>query len=530
MSATDASITSAIKIGEHCFYLDNRSPVRLGCDSLEDFRRMHERIFSTPDLQKQYPLDRVKALCIRYLPYSGPVLDGITSKDRRDLLSILMLYHDNIATNSAASNGKSLLQSRFPAYLPSIKVLIEQLTKSSVQKADKLKTVLGKIDEKKIPFIIMRLSWFLTHRDKIQEGDAEEWTNLLESNQSHNLDEHVQSLNSFKGDTALPSMDEFKEAGDVEALAKKPVDGAEQQFKVLLKILTAKGYLDDSFDQERLEKRLPRSLIPNDTNSSSFRILSPLFTMVFGVYDPVVVEFIEESKADESLPAMLVPLMQLSHVMNYLWALPNDDPERDRLFRITVNKDIVEYLGRHTGALNEFIENPEKKEVTPFRNMEKVTQAEYFKKMKMPYVFLCHKGNVTLSRNNKSLEDSIFLLRTSDDMKDTYELPIETIDLSTVDLSNLKSGVMIQPTKLNTTMTLTKKETTIGRVLFQLLLLRQIQLTYPEIPSEQIDSTVPLRKSSMRSTTKKSKKRVSFKNGTNPSTNISSKESDKNNL
>lgn len=497
MSATDASITSAIKIGEHCFYLDNRSPVRLGCDSLDDFERMHERIFSTPDLKKQYPLDRVKSLCVRYLPFSGPALDGITSRDRRDLLSILMLYRDNIATNSAASNGKSLLQSRFPAYLPSVKALIEQLTKSSVQQADKLKGLLEKFDDKKIPFIIMRLAWFLTHRDKIQEGDVEEWTNLLESIQSLKLDELIQSLNSFKEDTALPSMDEFKEAGDVEALAtKKPIDGVAPQFEALLKILTAKGYLDSSFDQERLEKRLPRSLIPKDANSSSFRMLSPLFTMVFGVYDPVVIKFIESITVDESLPAMLVPLMKLSHIMNYLWTLPNDDPKRDRLFRITVDKNIVEYLGRHTGALNEFIGNlgEEKEAVIQFRNMEKVTEAEYFAKKEMPYVFLCHKGNVTLAKNKKFPEDSIFLLRTSDDMKDTYELPIESIDLSSVNLSDAKSTVQFQQVKQKgkLKMTFTQKDTVIGRVLFQLLLLRQLQLTYPEIPSERIAETIPL--------------------------------------
>jgi hypothetical protein len=464
---------------------------------------MYERIFSTPNLKKEYSLETVKSLCKKYLPFSGPTLDTITSEDKKKLIAILKLYREDIIIHSAASNGNSLLQSRFRAYLPSVKALIEQLSESSKQKAkkaDKLKTILDKFDEKKIPFILMRLAWLLKHPDKITANyDVDDSIKLFESIQSLKLDKLIESLNGFKDDTSLPSMDDFKKAEDVGALSKKtPSDDFETLFKEMVTILTAKGYLDQSYDKERLEKRLPRSLIPKDTNSSSFRLLSPLFTMVFGVYDPFVVRFIESIKTYESLPAILVSLMKLSYVMNHLWALPNDEPKRDRLFRITVDKDIVEYLGRHTGALNEFIKNLEKEKkdaVTQFRNMEKVTEAEYFKKKEMPYVFLCHKGNVTFGKNKKKLEDSIFLLRTSDDMKDTYKLPIEHIDLSKVNLSDLKSVVMFQPNQILHTMTLTKKETTIGRVLFQLILLRQLQLTYPEIPSEQIAETISLKKS-----------------------------------
>jgi len=490
--ATPAEQRRAVTIGNRSFYIDtDASSIDLEIDGRDKLNQLINTVYANTS----YNSTRIIQLFTTYLPYGGTKLNHMSAADKRDLVSILSLYLTHLQ-NSRSANRNSIRDSGYQKNIKPVEELIASLTASSSKKTDTLRKRLDKLTEEEILHLLTRLAWFLARKDRIYQDNVESWSDMMDAMDALHLSDVITSLQGTQG--SLPTLQQAKDAATVEELgtamqAPSSSDDAAKQLEELMKFLTLKKKYTVVSSRPaipQLDKQMPSALIRGGAQPSLIQLVTPMFDAVFGVYGPDIAKFLRERNTIPE-PFPLVPLMQLSHVMNQVWSRSSDT---SALYQINKAEKVIPFLTSQIGALDAFLTavEEEKKEETKksFLTMEHVYHAEYQERIKKPFVYLFVNGvNATINGPT----NGVYLLYTNDEpLRDEYIPPISTIDLSSVDVT--ENTTIPEPKKKKkdaVKITINKPDGIINHMLFQLLLLRHVQLSYPEIPMEDIETILP---------------------------------------
>ena len=495
------STVQAITLGNRNFYTtSNSSEIILKCESKQELDKIIKHAFEDKD--SPYTKNAIIDLFKKYLPYPEPKLNSISGKDKRNLIKVLTLYNAYLQ-ESKQSTRYSIRNSRYDADIKPIRELIKILNGSSTGKKEKLKKLLSLTDKEKI-MIILRIMWNLANT-KNMDDDLDTWTTFMETIDTLDLKRTIRSLDNIGvEELSLPSFSKTKKATDVEALGTSmkelsSPETATKQLEDYITFLKSSGYIDTSYKTaplNQLKRTLPRSLIRMKGGASTMlRLVSPIFDTIFSIYGPYIRDFMKEIK---TIPvANLVSIIRLSYIMNILWKKPKDTapPESNKVYTISnMPADVIAFVKEMTKQFKGYIEKEtdsvkKKNILDAFDKMEHVPYTEH---NAMPRIFLLTQN--TDSTQKTKVPNNIYLLylpSSSKVIEKEYSLKPTMIDFKKVVPTDDSKLDMVEPNS-NTELIriIIKEQIAINHILFSLILLRMVQLSYPEIALDDLQDFI----------------------------------------
>uniref|UniRef100_A0A6C0KNA0 Uncharacterized protein n=1 Tax=viral metagenome TaxID=1070528 RepID=A0A6C0KNA0_9ZZZZ len=343
--STSSNLSLFIDVGGDRYYLGSDKPIDLAYGSRNQFLKT----FTQPTNNDQKKR-RIEDLLRKYMYYSNGTrtYSFDNNEDKQELIDILKKRSKQLIQSNEFSSSL-LKNASFQRVLLNLQDIIQELEGSSLKSTTPTNTknleFIRSLSKERIAQLILELSWYLLHPDKVPRDVSREWATVIQKLDQLRVADFVDRIHKIEQDKkieplgsplnyfqrinvgkAAASANALEEAVRMATYIQDDTlhDSLKERLKVLLDILQAKKYLDTSLPKnkaglsninastiKKLENQLgsnpfaenePALALAPEQKGGANKIIDrkwnvamqPLFTYFKGTFDPVY-GFIDET-------------------------------------------------------------------------------------------------------------------------------------------------------------------------------------------------------------------------------------------